>query len=273
MGGDAVKARDFQVRPGTKVNLRRIGTDDTRPFKGQAQTRARLNAKLTRIAKLQVRLYAEGRRALLLVLQGMDAAGKDGTIKSVVRDVNPQGVVVNSFKAPSKEELAHDFLWRVEHKVPPRGMIGIFNRSHYEDVVIVRVKELVPKEVWSKRYAQINDFERRLSESYVRVVKVFLHISKDEQKDRLEDRLREPDKRWKFNPDDLKERARWRDYTRAWEAALSKCSSRWAPWHVVPADKKWYRNLVVADIVEEALREMAPRYPRPKFDPKKIKVE
>ena len=268
-----VKAKEFQVAPGSKVDLDDYDPDDTRGHKSADEVAGKLNEKLANIARLQERLYAEGRRALLIVLQGMDTAGKDGTIKSVLRDVNPQGDITTSFKVPSKEELAHDFLWRVEARVPPRGMIGVFNRSHYEDVVIVRVHELVPKDVWSRRYDEINDFERRLVESYVTFVKIFLHISKKEQKERLEDRLKEEDKHWKFNPDDLKERARWKDYKEAYEDALSRCSTKWAPWHIVPADKKWYRNFVVADIVEEALREMDPKFPQPSFDPAAIKVE
>jgi PPK2 family polyphosphate:nucleotide phosphotransferase len=268
-----MKAKDFQVQPGATVDLDRVDPDDTGGFRSSEEVEAKLNEKLAHIAELQERLYAEGSRALLLLLQGMDTAGKDGTIKSVVRDVNPQGLHIVSFKAPSKEELAHDFLWRVEARTPPRGMIGIFNRSHYEDVGIVRVHDLVPKEVWSKRFDQINDWERRLSETYITFVKVFLHISKKEQKERLEDRLKEPTKHWKFNPDDLKERSLWKQYKAAYEDALSKCSTPWAPWHVVPADRKWYRNLVVADIVEEALRKMDPKFPKPTFDPAAIQVE
>lgn len=268
-----MNTKEFRVKPGSKVGLKDVKTDDTGPFKSADEVKAGIEERLARIAKLQERLYAEGRQALLLVLQGMDTSGKDGTTKTVFREVNPQGVAVTSFKVPSKEELAHDFLWRIEAKVPPRGLIGVFNRSHYEDVLVVRVHDLVPKEVWSKRYAQINDFERRLSETYVRVVKVFLHISKDEQKERLEERLKEKDKLWKFNPDDLKERAFWKEYREAYEDALSKCSTKWAPWFVVPADKKWYRNLVVAEIVEDALKEMDPKFPKIAFDPSQVKID
>ncbi len=268
-----MRARDFQVSPGSKVDLDKVDPSDKGKYASAEEAAEKTNERLADIANLQVRLYAEGKRALLIVLQGMDTAGKDGTIKSVVRDVNPQGLHIASFKVPSKDELAHDFLWRIEQKVPPRGMVGVFNRSHYEDVGIVRVHGLVPEEVWSKRYGQINDFERRLAESYVTFVKIFLHISKKEQKERLEDRLKEPDKRWKFNPDDLKERALWKDYQKAYEEALERCSTKWAPWHIVPADHKWYRNLVVADIVREALRGMDPQYPEPDFDPKAVQVE
>lgn len=267
-----MKAKDYRIKPGSKVNLAKVDPGDTAGYTAAAAEQ-KLPHKLERIARMQVAMYAEGRRAVLIVLQGMDTAGKDGTIKSVLREVNPQGSVVHSFKVPSKEELAHDFLWRVEQEVPPKGLIGVFNRSHYEDVVIVRVHGLVPKAVWSRRYAQINDFERRLSESYVKVVKVFLHISKGEQKERLQDRLDEPDKHWKFNPDDLKERARWKEYQKAYGDAISKCSTRWAPWYVVPADHKWFRNLVVAEIVEDAMKEMDLKYPAPDFDPKSIRID
>ena len=261
------------MKPGSKVDLKDINEGGSGGFKDAAEVQPKLDQKLDRIAKLQERLYAEGKRALLIVLQGMDTSGKDGATKTVMREVNPQGVEVTSFKAPSKEELAHDFLWRIERRVPPRGIIGIFNRSHYEDVLVVRVHSLVPKSVWSGRYEIINAFEKRLSDEYVRVVKVFLHISKDEQKRRLEERLREKDKRWKFNPADLKEREAWKDYREAYEDALSKCSTPWAPWHIVPANKKWYRNLVIADIVAEALEEMDPQFPKITFDPASVKIE
>lgn len=267
-----MNTKDFRVKPGRKVDLRAIDPDDTRPYKGPQDAQEELDEKLARISKLQERLYAEGKQALLLILQGMDTSGKDGTTKNVMRDVNPQGVIVTSFKAPSKEELAHDFLWRIERQVPPRGMVAVFNRSHYEDVLVVRVHELVPKSVWSKRYDQINDFERTLSQDYVKIVKVFLHISKDEQKERLEQRLDEKDKLWKFNPADLKERAFWKDYRQAYEDALERCSTKWAPWHIVPSDKKWYRNLVVANLVEEALEAMDPKFPKIEFDPAQVKI-
>jgi PPK2 family polyphosphate:nucleotide phosphotransferase len=267
-----MRLKDFRVSPGTKVDLREFDTRDSGPYRGAEEVKPKVDEKLKRIAKLQERLYAEGRRALLVILQGMDTSGKDGATKSVLRDVNPQGAIVSSFKAPSKEELSHDFLWRVDQKVPARGMIGLFNRSHYEDVLVVRVHELVPKSVWSQRYEQINNFERGLSESYVTIIKIFLHISQDEQKRRLEERVKEPDKHWKFNPDDLKERGFWRQYQKAYEDALSKCSTKWAPWYIVPADKKWYRNFVVADIVKDAFETMDPRFPPATFDPKTVKI-
>ena len=268
-----MRPKDFRVEPGSKVDLDDINADDTGEYKGPEQVEAKLNEKLVRIAKLQERLYAESRRAVLIVLQGMDTSGKDGTTKSVLREVNPQGVNVVSFKAPSKEELAHDFLWRITQKVPPRGMIGVFNRSQYEDVLIVRVHDFVPKDVWSRRFELINDFERGLAESYVKIVKIYLHISKAEQKKRLEERVREKEKHWKFNPEDLKERSFWKYYQEAYEDALAKCSTKWAPWYIVPANKKWYRNLAVADIVQDALEDLDPRFPKPDWDPAKVRIE
>jgi len=268
-----MKPKEFRVEPGQKVDLKSIDTGDSGSYKAPEEVQGKVDEKLKRIAKLQERLYAEGSRALLLILQGMDTSGKDGSTKSVVRDVNPQGVIVTSFKAPSKEELSHDFLWRIDQKVPARGMIGVFNRSHYEDVLVVRVHEFVPKSVWSERYELINNFERGITESYMKIVKIFLHISKDEQKKRLEERVKDPEKNWKFNPADLKERAFWGQYRSAYEDALSKCSTKWAPWFIVPADKKWYRNLVVADIVQDALEDMDPKFPPPSFDPKTVRIE
>jgi PPK2 family polyphosphate:nucleotide phosphotransferase len=214
------------------------------------------------IGEMAYRLYAEDRRALLLVLQGMDTAGKDGTIRAVLSDVNPQGLAITSFKAPSSEELAHDFLWRIHKAVPQRGMIGVFNRSHYEDVLIVRVHGLVPEKEWKSRYARINYFEKILIEGDVVLVKCYLHISKDEQRERLQARLDDPNKRWKFNPADLEERNRWDDYWRAAEDMLTKCNTEHAPWHIVPSDRKWYRNLVVSQLVRETLEKMDPKFPK-----------
>ena len=216
---------------------------------------------------MQEKLYAEGGQSLLLVLQAMDTAGKDSTIRSVTRGVNPQGCRVYSFKVPSANELARDFLWRVHHQVPPRGHIGIFNRSHYEDVLVVRVKQLVPEALLERRYDHINEFERMLSDHGTRVVKVMLHISKDYQLARLRRRLERPDKLWKFNPGDLKERARWEDYMRAYEIMLERCSTEYAPWYVVPAEKRWFRNLLITNLLLRTLDEMNPQLPDLSFDP------
>jgi PPK2 family polyphosphate:nucleotide phosphotransferase len=195
----------------------------------------------------------------------MDAGGKDGTIRHVLGPLNPQGVRVTSFKAPNEVELAHDFLWRIHHNVPRAGDIGVFNRSHYEDVLIVRVHDLVPQSVWSKRYRQINDFERLLVESGVTVLKFFLHISKDEQLERFRARLREPHKRWKFNPADSEERKHWDAYQAAYEEVIRRCSTRHAPWHIIPADRKWFRNLAVSQILLDAMEKMKLQVPKPKY--------
>ncbi|MBC7871562.1 MAG: polyphosphate kinase 2 family protein, partial [Chitinophagaceae bacterium] len=205
---------------------------------------------------LQERLYAEGKQSLLIVLQAMDAAGKDGTIEKVFDGVNPQGVRVTSFKAPTPEDLAHDFLWRIHQHTPPKGYIGIFNRSHYEDVLVVRVNNLAPEKVWKKRYEHINDFEQVLAENGTRILKFFLHISKAEQKERLQARLDDPEKRWKFSMGDLPVREQWDDYMKAYETLLTKCNTSYAPWHIVPANKKWYRNLIVTETIVKTLEDM-----------------
>lgn len=215
-----------------------------------------------RIADWQRRFWADGRYALLIVLQGRDAAGKDGTIRKVFTGVNPQGVVVTSFRVPSEEERSHDFLWRVHHRVPPRGMIGIFNRSHYEDVIVTRVNGLIPKTVWEARYSQINAFEQMLSANGVRILKFFLHISRAEQKERLQKRLANEEKNWKYNPEDLAARAKWNAYTAAYRDALRRCSTRWAPWYIVPADDKKVRNYLIARRIASALRSLELQWPK-----------
>lgn len=251
----------YLVVPGDKFNLEDIRTDDTGPFADKKQAKAACEANLKSLDELQELLYAEAKHALLVVLQAMDTGGKDGTIEKVFSAVNPQGCMVTSFKVPTSLELAHDYLWRVHQAVPPKGIIGIFNRSHYESVLVERVKNLVPKDVWSRRYRHINEFERLLADEGVTIVKFFLHISKDEQKSRLEARLADKDKLWKFNPGDLKERALWDDYQQAYEDALRECSTKHAPWYVVPADKKWFRNWVVSDVLVRTLKELKMHYP------------
>jgi PPK2 family polyphosphate:nucleotide phosphotransferase len=247
--------------PGSRVTLSEI---DPRKIVGDwdkdsAANRVEENSERTR--ELAYRLYAEDRRAVLLVLQGMDTSGKDGTIRTVMYGVSPQSCVVTPFKAPSSEELDHDFLWRVHHAVPRRGEIGIFNRSHYEDVLIVRVHNLVPESEWRTRYERINEFEELLVEGHVTLVKCFLHISKDEQRERLQSRLDDPTKRWKFNQGDLAERKLWDDYQRAYEDALSQCNTKLAPWHVIPADRKWYRNLAISELLKDTLEKLNPQFP------------
>jgi len=255
-----------------KVRLGDIDPGDTRGLTKEDAAGA-LVKHLERLSVLQYLLYAEGRRSVLVVLQGIDAAGKDGTIRRVMSGLNPQGVRVRPFKAPEGEEKRHDYLWRVHNAVPEHGQIGIFNRSHYEDVLVVRVHGLVPKSVWSKRYNQINDFERMLCENGVSIVKFLLYISKEEQAGRFHERLEDKRKAWKFSPDDLKEREYWDAYIEAFEDALTKCNTDYAPWYVIPANRKWFRNLAVAQILVETLEGMKLQYPKPMADLSKIQFE
>ena len=225
------------------------------------------------LVDLQNRFYADGRHKLLIVFQAMDAGGKDGTIRKVFRGVNPQGVRVTSFKKPSTRERAHDYLWRIHNAVPAKGMFGIFNRSHYEDVLVVRVHNIVPQAVWEPRYEQINEFERLLTSSGTTILKFYLHISKEEQRERLQDRLDNPEKHWKFSVDDLAKREYWDDYMRAFEDALSRCTTDEAPWYVIPADQKWYRNLAISRIIVSTLKSIDPQYPPPEDNIDGIVVE
>lgn len=248
------------VEPGTSLDLRSIDADAKGDF-DKDEAKALLAVERERIVALQERLYAERKRSLLVVFQAIDTGGKDGTIRSVFDGVNPQGCRVWSFKVPSTEELDHDFLWRYHLRTPERGMIGVFNRSHYEDVLVVRVKNLVPESMWQERYSLINDFERLLTLSGTTVLKFFLHISKDEQKERLEARIADPAKHWKFDPGDLVERKSWDGYQSAFSDALSRCSTPYAPWFVVPANRKWFRNVIVARTIADTLEAMNPQYP------------
>jgi PPK2 family polyphosphate:nucleotide phosphotransferase len=251
----------YRVDPQTPVSLAAVDPNESEDYESKSDVKTALRAHRRRISDLQARLYAEHKQSLLIVLQAMDTGGKDGAIKGVFRGVNPQGCHVWSFKAPSSEESAHDFLWRYHQKTPSRGMITIFNRSHYEDVLVVRVKNLVPEDVWRPRYEAIRDFERSLARDNVVLIKFFLHISKDEQKRRLESRLHSPDKHWKFSSNDLKEREYWQDYQQAFEDAINATSTAYAPWYVVPANKKWFRNLVIARTIADTLEAMDPHYP------------
>jgi PPK2 family polyphosphate:nucleotide phosphotransferase len=257
----------YRVKPGSKVHLDRHDPADTSAFSGDKQDTAGLFADLNaRLEELQELLWAEHRRKVLVVLQGTDTSGKDGTIRHVFEGVNPSGVKVVSFKVPTEEERGHDFLWRAHAQAPGAGQIAIWNRSHYEDVLVVRVRNLAPKPVWKARFGQINDFERLLASDGTVVLKFFLHISKDEQKRRLEARLADPAKRWKFRLGDLEDRALWDDYRKAYEDVLEKTSTEEAPWYVVPADRKWYRNLVVATVLVDALEKLRPKPPQPEED-------
>ncbi len=251
----------YRVQPGERIRLADIDPNHSEHYKKKKDTLSELKKYCQQIRQLQERLYAENQRSLLIVLQAMDTGGKDGTIKHVFREVNPQGCRVWSFKQPSAEEASHDFLWRYHHRTPQRGMITIFNRAHYEDVLVVRVKNLVPEPVWRKRYHIINEFEHMLALNRVTILKFFLHISKDEQKRRLESRLENPDKLWKFSKNDIQERLLWDDYQLAFEDAINSCSTDYAPWYVIPANKKWYRNLVIARTISNTLEAMNPQYP------------
>src|SRR5712691_6910167 len=265
-------SRALRVKPGSRVKLVDRHASDTHGYNKEKAARE-LQQHQARMAELQELLYACKKQALLIVLQALDAGGKDGTIRHVMSGVNPQSCQVTSFKAPTAEELGHDFLWRVHKAVPLKGEIGIFNRSHYEDVLVVRVHKLVSKSVWSTRYGDINDFERTLADGGVKILKFFLHIGKDEQKKRFEQRLADPNKLWKAAPSDFEERKFWDQYTRAFEDALSKCSAAWAPWYVIPANKKWFRNLAVSQIIVEALESLDMKYPKLSFDPTKIVIK
>jgi PPK2 family polyphosphate:nucleotide phosphotransferase len=257
----------FQVRPGEQVRLKERDPRDSSMFANQDETKAATAALAKDIDALQDRLYAEGARALLVILQGTDTSGKDGTIRSVFNATGPLGVSVTAFGPPTRTELAHDYLWRVHAACPRRGTIGIFNRSHYEDVLIGKVRRFAPEEAIEQRYGQINAFERLLSENGTKILKFMLHISKDEQKERLQQRLADPGKHWKFNPGDLDDRQMWDEYQEAYETMLHRCSTPWAPWHVVPADRKWVRNAVIAAIVKQTLEDMDPQYPQVSWKP------
>lgn len=261
-----------RIEPGaeSKLSKRATSCDELFPDKAAAKKATARCAKA--IDALQDRLYAEQTRSLLVVLQGIDTSGKDGTVRGVFNQCGPLGVNVKAFGKPSELELRHDFLWRVHEAAPRTGMIGIFNRSHYEDVLVVKVRELAPAEVIERRYEQINAFEKHLSENGVTILKFMLHISKAEQRERLQERLDDETKHWKFNPGDLEDRELWDRYQAAYETALDRCSTAHAPWRVVPADRKWQRNAVIAAIVHGTLDEMNPQYPAAAFDPKTISI-
>ncbi|UCF15867.1 MAG: polyphosphate kinase 2 family protein [Phycisphaerales bacterium] len=262
----------FIVKPGSKPNIKNRDPDDTAGF-SKKEALPLLQENIEKLKKLQHLLYAENKRAVLVILQAMDAGGKDGTIRHVMGPLNPQGVKVVSFKAPTEEELSHDFLWRVHPHAPRTGEIRVFNRSHYEDVLIVRVHNLVPKSVWSKRYKHINSFENLLADSGVTILKFFLHVSKKEQLERLKARLDDPAKHWKANPKDFEERRLWYDYMDAYEVALRRCSAACAPWFVIPADKKWFRNLAVSQILLDSMESLNMKFPETTCDIDSIVIE
>ena len=270
--GSSIRVTDLLRLPQGPVDLAALDTRATPGFDGDKADGKKALATLgPRLADLQERLFAEGRtggqRRILLVLQGLDTSGKGGTVRHVVGQVDPQGVDITSFRAPTKEELSHDFLWRVRKALPGPGMIGVFDRSHYEDVVVVRVRELVERRTWQRRFGTINRFEESLVADGTTIVKCFLHISKQESKDRLLERLDKPDKLWKFNPGDVDTRAEWEPTMAAYADALERCNTDAAPWYVVPADRKWYRNWAVMNILVEQLEAMKVTWPAPDYDP------
>jgi len=264
-------SKKFRVKPGSKVDLDAIDAQWKPKGLDREAAAARFATLTEELRDLQHLMYAEDRRSLLVVLQGRDAAGKDGTIRHVFGPVNPQGCKVTSFKVPSKLEASHDFLWRCHLAAPERGLIKIFNRSHYEDVLVVRVHDLVPKSVWSRRYDHINAFERLLADNGTTILKFYLHIDPDEQLERFKKRIENPKKNWKISDADYSERPFWDSYTRAFEDALSKCSTPFAPWFVIPANRKWLRNLVIADIVVKTMHGMKMDYPEPTVDMNEIR--
>lgn len=254
----------FFVKPGSKVDLNGVDPSGKKHFdEGKESGLEEMMRYKQEITGLQERLYAENKQRLLVVIQAMDTAGKDGTIAAVFEGVNPQGVRIANFKAPTTQELEHDYLWRVHPQVPGNGEIVVFNRSHYEDVLVVRVHNLVPEARWRKRYRHINEFERLLSDEGTTILKFFLHIDLETQKERLLDRINTPEKNWKFNPGDIEERKLWPEYMKAYEEVFFETSTDWAPWYIVPANHNWVRNLIVAGVIAETLKNMNPHYPKP----------
>jgi len=263
----------YLVKPGKKLTLSKHDPDDTGKFKDKDDAADDIAKNLKKLDELQEILYAQAKFSILVVFQAMDAGGKDGAIEHIFSGVNPQGCSVTSFKVPSHLELAHDYLWRYHQAVPIKGMIGIFNRSHYESILVERVKDIVPKKVWSKRYRQINDFEHMLAAENTQILKFYLNISKEEQKERLQERLDDAVKNWKFNPGDLEERKRWDDYMEAFQDALEKCSTEDAPWYVIPSNKKWFRNWAISDIIVRTLKAMPLEVPKPIEGISKYKIQ
>jgi PPK2 family polyphosphate:nucleotide phosphotransferase len=261
------------IKPGKAVHIEKLSTDFTGDFKDKDDALKVAQKNLKRLAELQELLYAESKHAVLVVLQATDTGGKDGAIEFVFSGINPQGCRVESFKAPSTLERSHDYLWREHMRCPSRGMIGIFNRSHYEDILITRVARTIDTKTAQRRFRQINDFERMLSEEGTTILKFFLHISKDEQKDRLIARQQDKAKWWKFSPADLEARKQWAEYQKAYEDMLAHTSTDYAPWYAIPADRKWYRNWAISDILVRAIEALDPKYPKPEVDPRKFLIE
>lgn len=278
-----MKTSNYLVKPNSKVDLSKIDTKDTGGLKSKDDAKELLEKNIQKMRELQDKLYASDKYSLLLIFQAMDAAGKDSTIKHVMSGLNPQGTQVFSFKQPSKEELDHGYLWRIFKALPERGRIGIFNRSHYEEVLVVKVhnllkyqqipEELIDSNIWQKRYEQINNFEKYLYQNGTVILKFFLHISKEEQKERFLARIDDPTKNWKFSAADVEERKYWNDYQKAYQDAIKATSKKYAPWFVIPADKKWFARLLVSEIIVEALKKLKLEYPKLSEDQKKELIE
>lgn len=262
-----------RMTPGATISIRDLPSDGREFCDSRKKAEKEFKELRRELIELQAQIYAEDKHRILVVLQAMDAGGKDSTIRKVFMGVNPQGVRVHSFKKPTTEELAHDYLWRVHKVVPARGMIGVFNRSHYEDVLVVRVDKIVPESVWKKRYDQINEFEQLLAETGTTILKFFLNISLDEQRERFQDRLDVPSKHWKFSLDDLAKRKKWDAYMDAYEDVVNQCTTHAAPWHVIPANQKWYRNLAITQTIVETIRQLNPKYPTQEADLSNVVIE
>jgi PPK2 family polyphosphate:nucleotide phosphotransferase len=277
MSSSGIKANEIikklMVIEGKKINLQRLSPDYNFSIdEEKAEYVLKQNLK-KRMSELQYRLYAERKNGLLIVFQGIDTSGKDSTIRHVISAFNPQSCAVKAFKEPTTEDLSHDFLWRIHKRAPSRGEIVVFNRSHYEDIIQPRVHKTIHKSIWSQRYEHINAFERCLSDNSIKIIKFFLHISKEEQRKRLEERMNDPSKQWKASESDITERKFWNNYTVAYQDIINRCSNLWAPWYIIPANKKWFRNLVVALVIVDTLERMKPKFPKPTINLSEMTID
>lgn len=277
MSSSGIKVNDIirklMAIEGKKINLQRLSPDYNFSIdEEKAEYVLKQNLK-KRMSELQYRLYAERKNGLLIVFQGIDTSGKDSTIRHVISAFNPQSCTVKAFKEPTTEDLSHDFLWRIHKRAPSRGEIVVFNRSHYEDIIQPRVHKTIHKSIWSQRYEHINAFERCLSDNSIKIIKFFLHISKEEQRKRLEERMNDPSKQWKVSESDITERKFWKNYTVAYQDIINRCSNLWAPWYIIPANKKWFRNLVVALVIVDTLERMKPKFPKPTINLSKMTID
>jgi PPK2 family polyphosphate:nucleotide phosphotransferase len=277
MSSSGIKANEIikklMVIEGKKINLQRLSPDYNFSIdEEKAEYVLKQNLK-KRMSELQYRLYAERKNGLLIIFQGIDTSGKDSTIRHVISAFNPQSCAVKAFKEPTTEDLSHDFLWRIHKRAPSRGEIVVFNRSHYEDIIQPRIHKTIHKSIWSQRYEHINAFERCLSDNSIKIIKFFLHISKEEQRKRLEERMNDPSKQWKASESDITERKFWNNYTVAYQGIINRCSNLWAPWYIIPANKKWFRNLVVALVIVDTLERMKPKFPKPTINLSKMTID